>query len=157
MSVKKCLRLPDSTFRNKSGNQQITTLVGICPLSNKLVPLPLNDDTDVPGGNGVSVPESDMSSLSGVLELACKEVVVWLQMRRKKRHKYPFLLFNIHLLYTQSEWSKILENWYVFKWRVTSLWLWWFYGYNSSVMYIGFKSFLNWVPVLNLGHQTFRH
>ena len=54
--------------------------------------------------------------------VAAKERVVWLQMRRKKRHKPPFLvpkqlgksnrrIFNIHLFYTQLESSNTLENW----------------------------------------------
>ena len=64
--------------------------VRMCPLSNQLIPLPLNDDAAVSGGNGVSVSESEVSAVSGVLDTAPKERVVWLQMRRKKRHKFPF-------------------------------------------------------------------
>ena len=61
-----------------------------CQLSNQLIPLPLNDDTYVSLGNGVSVSDSEVSSLSGMLGVFGKERVVWLQMRRKKRHKSPF-------------------------------------------------------------------
>ena len=64
--------------------------VRMCPLSNQLIPLPLNGDTDVSGGNGVSVSESEVSAVLGVSDADRKERVVWLQMRRKKRHKSPF-------------------------------------------------------------------
>ena len=59
-------------------------------MSNQLIPLPLNDDTYVSGGNGVSVSDSEVSTVSGVLGVACKERVVSLQIRLKKRHKAPF-------------------------------------------------------------------
>ena len=83
--------------------------IGNYPLSNHLIPLTLNDNTDVSGGNGVSVSESEVSGVPGV---ACRERVVWLPMRCKKRHKSPFLntkkleksnrlSFNIHLFYNQ--------------------------------------------------------
>ena len=58
-------------------------------MSNQLIPLPLNDDTYVSGGNGVSVSDSEVSTVSGV---ACKERVVSLQIRLKKRHKAPFFI-----------------------------------------------------------------
>ena len=86
--------------------------VGMCPLSNQLIPLTLNDDTAASCGNGVSFSDSEVSEVSIVLDLSSKERVVWLQMRRKNRHKPPFLvpkkekpnrrLFNLHMLYTQS-------------------------------------------------------
>ena len=63
-----------------------------CSLSNQLIPLPLNDDTAVSGGNGVSVSKSEVSAVSDVLVVACKKRVVWLQMCHKKCHKSPFLL-----------------------------------------------------------------
>ena len=84
-----------------------------CPLSNQLIPLPLNDDTAVSGGNEVSVSESEVSSVSGGSGVFCNERVVWLQTRHKKRNKSPFFstkkvgkkanrpLFNIHLFYIQ--------------------------------------------------------
>ena len=71
-----CLRLPASSFINQSGNQQIAMLVGMCPLSNQLVPLPLNNDTAVIGGNGVSLSESEVSAVLGMTDVACKESVV---------------------------------------------------------------------------------
>ena len=61
-----------------------------CQLSNQLIPLPLNDDTYVSLGIGVSVSDSEVSSVSGMLGVFGKEGLVWLQMRRKKRHKSPF-------------------------------------------------------------------
>ena len=99
-------------------------LVGMCPLSNQLIPLPLNDDTDVISGNGVSASESEVSAVLGMLDVACKKRVVWMQTRRKKRHKSPLFstktfeksnlrLFNIHMFYTQSELYSTLENWYI--------------------------------------------
>ena len=45
-------------------------------LSNQLISLPLNDDTAVYGGNRVSVTESEVSAVSGVLDVAPKERVV---------------------------------------------------------------------------------
>ena len=80
-----------------------------------------NDDAAVSDGNGLSVSESEVSEVSGMLGVARKERVFWLQMPRKKRHKYPFLVpkksgkiqppdFNLHLFYTQSESSNTLEN-----------------------------------------------
>ena len=62
-----------------------------CPLSNQLIPLPLNDDTAVSGGNGVSVSESEMSTVLSVLDVAPKEMVVWLQINRKNCPESPFL------------------------------------------------------------------
>ena len=86
---------------------------GNCPLSNQLIPLPLNDDTDMSGGNGISVLESEVSVVSGVLGVACKERVVCLKMGRKKRHKSPFLVpkqwenptagFSISICYTLNQ------------------------------------------------------
>ena len=84
------LCLPDAPFRNQSRNQHIAMSVGMCPLSNQLIPLPLNNDTDVYGGNGVSVSESKLSALLGVLDVSPNDRVVWFQMRRKKHHKPPF-------------------------------------------------------------------
>ena len=52
--------------------------VRMYPLSSQLIPPPLNDDTDVPGGNGVSVSDSEVSALSGASDVAPKERVVWL-------------------------------------------------------------------------------
>ena len=63
--------------------------IGNCPLSNQLIPLPLNDDKAMSGKNGVSVSESEVSALLGVV---FKERMVWLQMCCKKRHKSPFLV-----------------------------------------------------------------
>ena len=65
-------------------------LIRNCPLSNQLIPLPLNYDTAVYGGNGVSVSDSEVSEVTGVPSVARKERVVCLQMRRKTRHKSPF-------------------------------------------------------------------
>ena len=62
----------------------------MCPLSNELIPIPLNYDTAMSGGNGVLVQESQVSAVSGVSYVSPKERVVWLQMRRKNRHKSPF-------------------------------------------------------------------
>ena len=64
------------------------------PLSNQLIPLPLNDDTSVSSGNGVSVSESEVSEVPGMSGMARKERVVCLQMRLQKRHKSPFLSTN---------------------------------------------------------------
>ena len=64
--------------------------VGMCPLSNQLTPLPLNDDAAVYGGSVVLVSDSEVSAVSGMSDVATKERVVWLKMRRKKRHKSPF-------------------------------------------------------------------
>ena len=66
---------------------------GMCPLSNQLIPLLLNDDTYVSNWNGVSVSVSELevSEESGVLDVAPKEKVAWLKKRYKKRHKSPFL------------------------------------------------------------------
>ena len=66
------LCLPSAKFRKQSSNRQIAMSVGICPLSNQLIPLPINDDTDVSGGNGVSVSESKVSGVSAVLGVAPK-------------------------------------------------------------------------------------
>ena len=90
-SVKTSIRLPASQFRNKSGNQQIAMLVGMYPLSNQLIPLPLNYDTSVSGGNGVAVSESKVLAVSGVLDVARKERLVWLQFFCQKLHKSPFM------------------------------------------------------------------
>ena len=38
---------------------------------NQPIPLPLNDNTDASGGNGVSVSDSEVSAVSGVL-VACR-------------------------------------------------------------------------------------
>ena len=62
-------------------NQAINRLqcrFGMCPLSNQLISLPLNDDTAVSSGNGVSVSESEVSAVLGVSDVARKERVVWL-------------------------------------------------------------------------------
>ena len=66
-------------------------LVGMCPLSNQLIPLPLNDDTDVISGNGVSASESEVLEVSVMSGVTFKERLVWLKIRRKKHHKPPFL------------------------------------------------------------------
>ena len=58
------------------------------PFSNQLIPLPINNDTAVSDRNGMLVSESEVSGMLGV---ACKERVVCFQIRRKKRHKSPFL------------------------------------------------------------------
>ena len=66
-------------------------------MSNQLIPLTLNYDTDMSDGNGVSVSESGVLGVlgvlgvSGVLGVDRKERIFWLQKRRKKRHKSPFL------------------------------------------------------------------
>ena len=132
------------------------------PFSNQLTPLPLNDDTDVSVGNWVSVLDSEVSTVLGVLGVARKERVVWLQMRYKKRHKspffsnktieksqppafqYPFVLHPIRII--QHPWELI-----PFTCWVTRLPLRWYDRSNSSRIYIGLKSVLNW------GQQTFRH
>ena len=50
--------------------------LGNFPFSNKLTPLPINDDTAVSGGNGVSVSESEVSAVSGMSGVARKERVI---------------------------------------------------------------------------------
>ena len=88
--------------------------VGMCPLSNQLILLSLKYDKSVSGGIGVSVSDSEVSSVLGVVDVDPMERVVWLQIRRKKHHKFPFLvpqkpeksirqIFNIHMFYTQLE------------------------------------------------------
>ena len=85
VSVSRLLRSETNEAINKSQCR-----FGKCPLSNQLISLLLNDDTAVSSGNGVSVSESEVSSVLGVSGVFCKERVVWLQMCRKKRHKSPF-------------------------------------------------------------------
>ena len=87
------LRLPASIFRNQLGNQQIVMLVRMCPFSNQLIPLPLNDDTAASGGNGMKISESEVSPVSGALGIVVKERMVCLQMRRKKVSQIPFFFF----------------------------------------------------------------
>ena len=95
--------------------------VGMFPLSNQMIPLPINYDTDVSSGNGVPVSDSEVLAVLGVYNVDRKERVVWLQIRRKKRHKPPFLvpknqgkanrrIFNFHLFYIQSESSNTMIN-----------------------------------------------
>ena len=67
----------------------------MCPLSNQLIPMPLNYDTDASSGNGVSVSESEVSAVSVVSEVARNKMLVWLKMCRKKRHKSPFISTKI--------------------------------------------------------------
>ena len=62
----------------------------------------------------------------------------------------PSVLHPIRII--QHPWELIH-----FKWWGTRLWLWWFDMSNSSGMYMVLKSVINWGPVLNWGHQTFRH
>ena len=168
MSFKTRLCLPAAPFRNQSGNQQITMSVGMCPLSNQLIPLPLNDDTYVYLGHGVSVSDSEVLFVSVLSGFFGKKRVVWLKMCRKKRHKSPFLLpkksgnsqlpafqypYVIHqLIIIQHPWELIH-----FKLQGTRLRLRWHDRSNSSGMYIGLKSGLNWGHVLNWGQQTFIH
>ena len=105
--------------------------------------------------------------LQGKVGLVCK-CVAWLQMRRKKRHKSPFFstkktgkiqppdfqsLSVLHPIRIIQHPTEMI----CFKWWVTHLWLQWYDRSNSSGMYIGFKSVLNLVHVLNWGQQTFRH
>ena len=84
-----------ATFRNQPDNQQIAISVGMCPLSNQLIPLPLNDDTAVSGRNEVSVSDSELPEVLGVSDVATKQRAVWLQMCCKKRHKSLFLVPKI--------------------------------------------------------------
>ena len=45
-------------------------------LSNHLIPLPLNDDSDASGGDGVLVSESEVFTVLSMSDVAPKERVV---------------------------------------------------------------------------------
>ena len=62
-------------------------LIGNFMLLNQLIPLPINDYTDVSRGNGVSVSESEVSVVSGV---DCKERVI-VANASQKVSQIPFL------------------------------------------------------------------
>ena len=91
-SVKTRLCLPAAPFINQWGNKQIAMLIRECMLSNQLISLPINYGTDVSGGNGVSVSESEASEVSGLSGLARKERVVWLKIRCKSITNPLFLV-----------------------------------------------------------------
>ena len=91
-SVETRLHLPASPFRNQSDNQNIDMSVGMCLLPNQLITLPLNDDTAVSSGHGVSVLESEVSVVLDMSDMDRKERVVWLQMRRKSFTNTIFLV-----------------------------------------------------------------
>ena len=61
-----CLRLPASPLiiNNQSTDDNVGRDTSVV---NQPIPLPLNDDTAAYGGNGVSVSESEVSELLGVL------------------------------------------------------------------------------------------
>ena len=63
---------------------------GMCLLSNRLIPLPLNDDTSVSGGNGVSVSDLEVSTVLGVFDVAFKERGGLVANVSQKASRIPF-------------------------------------------------------------------